>query len=126
MLNDSKFLFYKSAAKSWLEALPLGNGHVGAMVYGRTDKETISMNSDTLWTGFPRETILKDNANEKFLEARELVLKGEYRKGQDILEENVLATCSQAYMPLCDIKITYKNNYFRKNYKRYLCRTNWA
>ncbi len=120
MLNDSKFLFYKSAAKSWLEALPLGNGHIGAMVYGRTDKETISMNSDTLWTGYPRETILKDNAHEKFLEARELILKGEYRKGQDILEENVLATCSQAYMPLCDIKIAYKNNCLRKNYRRYL------
>lgn len=120
MLNDSKNLFYKSAAKNWLEALPLGNGFLGAMVYGRTDKETISMNSDTLWTGFPRKTVLKDDAYEKFVEARDLVLKGEYRKGQDIIEENILATCSQAYMPLCDIKICYKAILPRKNYKRYL------
>ena len=120
MLNDSKNLFYKTGAKNWLEALPLGNGFLGAMVYGRTDKEIISMNSDSLWTGYPRETVLKDNANEKFLEARDLVLKGEYRKGQDIIEENVLATCSQAYMPLCDIVIKYKSVFPRKNYKRYL------
>lgn len=120
MLNDSKNLFYKSAAKNWLEALPLGNGFLGAMVYGRTDKETVSMNSDSLWTGFPRKTVLKDNAYEKFVEARDLVLKGEYRKGQDIIEENILATCSQAYMPLCDIKICYKAIFPRKNYKRYL------
>jgi alpha-L-fucosidase 2 len=45
MHNDSKVLFYKSAARSWLQAMPLGNGFLGAMVYGRTDKETISMNS---------------------------------------------------------------------------------
>ena len=120
MLNDSKNLFYKSAAKNWLEALPLGNGFLGAMVYGRTDKETVSMNSDSLWTGFPRKTVLKDDAYEKFVEARDLVLKGEYRKGQDIIEENILATCSQAYMPLCDIKICYKAILPRKNYKRYL------
>ena len=120
MRNDSKVLYYKSAAKSWLQAMPLGNGFLGAMVYGRTDKETISMNSDSLWTGFPRQTILKDNCNEKFLEARDLVLKGEYRKGQDIIEENVLATCSQAYMPLCDINIKYKPTFPRKNYSRTL------
>lgn len=120
MANDSKTLFYKSAAKSWLQALPLGNGFLGAMVYGRTDKETVSMNSDTLWTGFPRETVLKDNAYESFLKARELVLNGEYRKGQDIIEENILANCSQAYMPLCDIKIAYKALLPRKNYKRFL------
>ena len=120
MHNDSKVLFYKSAARSWLQAMPLGNGFLGAMVYGRTDKETISMNSDTLWTGFPRETILKDDCNAKFLEARDLVLKGEYRKGQDIIEANVLATCSQAYMPLCDINIKYKPTFPRKNYRRYL------
>ncbi len=120
MVNDSKVLFYKSAARSWLQALPLGNGFLGAMVYGRTDKEIISMNSDSLWTGFPRKTVLKDNCNEKFLEARELVLKGEYRKGQDIIEENVLATCSQAYMPLCDIQINYKTLCPRKGYTRKL------
>ncbi len=121
MLNDSKTLFYKSAAKTWLQALPLGNGFLGAMVYGRTDKEIISMNSDSLWTGFPRKTVLKDDCNQKFKEARDLVLRGEYRKGQDIIEENVLATCSQAYMPLCDIEIKYKNCLIpRKNYQRFL------
>lgn len=120
MLNDSKNLFYKTAAKTWLQAMPLGNGFLGAMVYGRTDKEIISMNSDSLWTGYPRETTLGKNANESFLKARELVLKGEYRKGQDIIEADVLATCSQAYMPLCDISIDYKAILPRKNYKRFL------
>ncbi len=120
MVNDSKVLFYKSAARTWLQAMPLGNGFLGAMVYGRTDKETISMNSDSLWTGYPRKSDVKDCANESFVKARDLAMKGEYRKAQDIIEEDVLANCSQAYMPLCDIKIAYPALMPRKNYKRYL------
>lgn len=120
MLNDSKYLYYKTPAANWLEALPLGNGFLGAMVYGKTDRETVSMNYDTLWSGYPRKSVLKDDAYEKFAEARELVLKGEYRKGQDIIESNLLETCSQAYMPLCDIKFVFKSVFRRKNYRRYL------
>ena len=120
MVNDSKVLFYKSAAKEWLQAMPLGNGFLGAMVYGRTDNETIAMNSDTLWTGFPRPSQVKEGANEAFLKARDLAMKGEYRKAQDILEEKVLAHCSQAYMPLCHIKYKFKNTCLLKSYERQL------
>ena len=59
MLNDSLNLYYSSPAKEWVEALPLGNGSIGAMVFGKTNTEKICMNSDTLWTGFPRDTIIK-------------------------------------------------------------------
>ena len=120
MLNDSKNLFYKTGAKNWLEALPLGNGSVGAMVYGKTTNEIISMNSDTLWTGFPRETAIKDGAHEAFLEARELTMNGEYYKAKRLLEDKVLSNCSQAFMPLCDIRISYGKTGFQKNYSRVL------
>ncbi len=120
MLNDSKNLFYKTGAKNWLEALPLGNGSVGAMVYGKTTNEIISMNSDTLWTGFPRETAIKDGAHEAFLEARELTMNGEYYKAKLLLEDKVLSNCSQAFMPLCDIRIAYSKPGFQKNYSRVL------
>ncbi len=119
-MNDSKTLLYKKSAYNWLEALPLGNGAIGAMIYGRTDNEIISMNSDTLWTGFPRETAIKDGANEAFLKARELALKGEYFESKKVLEEGVLSNCSQAYMPLCDIHISYGSAGLQKNYKRTL------
>ncbi len=120
MINDSKVLFYKSAAKEWLQAMPLGNGFLGAMVYGRTDNETIAMNSDTLWTGFPRPSQVKEGANEAFIKARDLAMTGEYRKAQDIIEDKVLAHCSQAYMPLCHIKYKFKNTCILKNYERQL------
>ena len=120
MVNDAKTLFYKKGARNWLEALPLGNGSLGAMVYGRTSDEIISMNSDTLWTGFPRETAIKDGAHDAFLKAREMVLNGEYIESKHLLEDKVLANCSQAFMPLCDIRIAYSKPGFQKNYKRSL------
>lgn len=120
MLNDSKNLFYKKGASNWLEALPLGNGSIGAMVYGKTNKETISMNADTLWTGFPRESALKNGAHEAFLKARELTMNGEYHKAKLLLEDKVLCNCSQAYMPLCDIHISYESTGFQKKYSRAL------
>lgn len=121
MLNDTKNLYYKTSAKNWLEALPLGNGFLGAMVYGRTDKEIIAMNSDTLWSGYPRETVVKECAYDSFLKARDLVLDGKYREGQDIIERDILANCSQSYLPLCDIKIEYaKSLSKKKDYRRYL------
>ena len=46
-------LWYKSEARVFAEALPLGNGSLGAMVYGKTDIEKISFNHDTFWSGKP-------------------------------------------------------------------------
>ncbi len=119
-MNDSKVLLYKKSALNWLEAMPLGNGSIGAMVYGKTNNEIVSMNADTLWTGYPRESAIKDGAHEAFLEARELALNGEYYKSKLVLEEKVLSNCSQAYMPLCDIHISYLSTGLQKKYSRTL------
>ena len=120
MLNDSKNLFYKKCAGNWLEAMPLGNGSTGAMVYGRTGNEIVAMNSDTLWTGFPRKSAIKEGAHEAFLEARKLTMDGEYYKAKLLLEEKVLSNCTQAYMPLCHVRIAYGNTGFQKSYSRHL------
>ncbi|MGN0526652.1 MAG: glycoside hydrolase N-terminal domain-containing protein, partial [Acutalibacteraceae bacterium] len=120
MFDDSKTLYYNKPAENWLEALPLGNGSIGAMIYGKTYKETVAMNSDTLWSGYPRETQVKKGAYENFLKARELTMQGEYKQAEEIINNSVLSNCCQAYMPLCHIDIEYGFSGFKKNYKRYL------
>lgn len=121
MLNDSLNLYYSSPAKEWVEALPLGNGSIGAMIFGKTNKERICMNSDTLWTGFPRDTIMKENTYENFLKARELSLQGKYDEAEDLIEAECLGNWTQAYLPLCDIDIKFETKGCRaKNYKRTL------
>jgi alpha-L-fucosidase 2 len=57
-------LWYKQPAQQWTEALPVGNGRLGAMVYGKIDKEQIQLNEDTIWTGGPY-----DSANPEALKA---------------------------------------------------------
>ena len=66
-------LRYGSSAKVFEEALPLGNGQLGAMVYGRTDKERISLNHDTLWSGKPGQKMV-DTAYETNEKAKKMVI----------------------------------------------------
>jgi hypothetical protein len=61
-------LWYDHPAEAWTEALPVGNGRLGAMVFGRTGVERIQLNEDTLWDGFPKE-----RNNPKALEALPVV-----------------------------------------------------
>ena len=49
-------LYYDQPARNWHESLPLGNGRLGATVYGGTKKETLALNEDTLWSGYPEKT----------------------------------------------------------------------
>ena len=64
-------LYYDHPAENWHESLPLGNGRIGAMVYGGTKKEILALNEDTLWSGYPEKTQKK--LPEGYLEkAREL------------------------------------------------------
>ena len=53
MMRDAQTLFYTRPSRRWTDALPLGNGSLGAMVYGTTDTEKLSLNLDTLWSGKP-------------------------------------------------------------------------
>ncbi len=106
MSNDSNILFYTKNARRWVEALPLGNGKIGAMVYGKTAKEIISLNYDELWTGFPRDYSDKDYSNV-FKKARELALEGKYVAAQRMLESDFQNDNSQAYMPFGDLLLDF-------------------
>jgi alpha-L-fucosidase 2 len=85
-----KILRYKRPAKKWIDALPLGNGLTGAMVYGGIKKERIAFNNSSLWSGRP-----KKHDNEESLayldEVRSLIFKGENHLADKLTEENLTA-----------------------------------
>ena len=56
--NPSTLLWYDSPAGKWEEALPVGNGRLGAMVYGKYDEEQIQLNEETYWSGGPYSTVV--------------------------------------------------------------------
>ena len=83
-------LWYREPAQVWTDALPLGNGRLGAMVYGIPATERIQLNEETIWAGQPN-----GNANAKALKAipviQDLIWKGEYKKAQDLATSDVMS-----------------------------------
>src|SRR6516165_4537997 len=76
-------LWYSRPARQWLEALPVGNGWLGAMVYGGVFAERIGLNEDTLWSGGPKDCDNPD-ALKTLPEIRALILKGEFAQAQKL------------------------------------------
>ena len=83
-------LWYSQPAQKWTEALPVGNGRLGAMVFGRVKNETIQFNEDTLWTGIPR---YYNNAEaHKYLPTiRKLLFEGKQRQAEELAMEKFMS-----------------------------------
>lgn len=105
----NKRLWYKEKAEEWVEALPLGNGSLGAMVLGNVFKERIALNEDTLWTGTPKDKINYEARN--YLEkARNLIEKEKYFEAQRLMNEKMLAGYTESYAPLGDLNLEFIYN----------------
>ena len=98
-------LWYDRPAREWLEALPLGNGQFGAMVYGGFPVERIQFNDDTLWSGGP-----KDGDNPEALrvlpEMRRLIFEGKYAEVHQ-LAKKMMGPYTQTYLPMGDLTISF-------------------
>jgi len=83
-------LWYERAAKDWYEALPVGNGRIGAMVYGNTWNETIQLNEESLWAGCPEE----GNADSRNIlpEIQQNLISGNIAKAYELANANLLGT----------------------------------
>ncbi|MFC4304880.1 glycosyl hydrolase family 95 catalytic domain-containing protein [Cohnella boryungensis] len=105
----SRKLWYKKPATNWeKEALPLGNGRLGAMMFGVLGEDRMLLNDDTLWSGEPRNTT--NPAAAALEEVRSLVFAGEYRKAQDLLEREMLGPWNQSYLPMGDLVMQWSNS----------------
>lgn len=101
-------LWYKKPAKIWTDALPLGNGRLGAMVFGGVKDELIELNEATLWTGGPVRTNVNPGAYANLLLAREALLKNQdYAKAYDYAKL-MQGYYSESYLPLGDLTISQK------------------
>ena len=77
-------LWYQKPADEWEEALPLGNGRLGAMVFGQIQKEQIQVNEESIWYGKRRERINPD-AKENLPKIREYIRNGQIQKAQKLM-----------------------------------------
>ena len=94
-------LWYSNAANTWVEALPIGNGSLGAMVFGGVGRERLQLNDDTLWSGGPRDW---DNAKARDVlpEIRKAIFAGQYVEA-DALAKKMMGPYTESYQPLGDL-----------------------
>ena len=119
-MGDSQLnlLSYKKAANVWTEALPLGNGRLGAMHFGGVEVDQFQLNEDTLWSGPPNREKQYDD-RESLIKVRKLIDEGEYEEAIDETK-NMFGPYTQAYMPLGNLKIQYLHGDIAQKYERAL------
>lgn len=103
---DRMRLWYTAPATEWVEALPVGNGRIGAMVFGRTDVERIQINEESVWAGQP----LNDNnpsARKHLDEIRQLIFEGKNARAFELATDHLLATPPRlrSYQTLMDLSL---------------------
>ena len=117
--NGTNLLWYRQGAQSWNEALPLGNGRVGAMVYGGAREEKLALNEDTLWSGIPAY-YENPTALEAYTKARQLAREGRYEEAEKELEQRFTNLWSQVYLALGELTFTFYGLGEVTNYRREL------
>jgi alpha-L-fucosidase 2 len=104
---------------SWLEALPVGNGRLGAMVFGGVNRERLQLNEDTLWGGGPYDPV-NTNALAALPQVRQLVFDGKYREAGNLINQKVIAKPSSEmpYETAGDLYLTFPDTATAENYRR--------
>ncbi|MFI5129715.1 MAG: glycosyl hydrolase family 95 catalytic domain-containing protein [Chitinophagales bacterium] len=116
-------LWYKQPAKDWNEALPIGNGRLGAMIFGRPGTELIQLNEQTLWTGGPVELNPNPESPKYLQPVREALFKDSIAQAIRLLRK-MQGPDTEMYQPLGDIIINQQLNGDVTNYTRELNITN--
>jgi len=117
---ESLKLWYDEPAATWTEALPVGNGRLGAMVFGTVETEQLQLNEDTVWAGKPIERD-RTGAYEHLAEARRLLFEGKYVEGQKIMQREFMGErLVRGYQTLGDLKLRFPNGPDVTDYRRQL------
>jgi alpha-L-fucosidase 2 len=114
-------IWLRSAASQWDHAFPVGNGRMGAMVFGTVNRERIQLNEETLWMGGPRET---DNpeARAALPEVRRLLFAGQPREAYALAERKLMGKPwrLESYQSLGDLRLTFDHEGEITDYQRSL------
>ena len=114
-------MWYDTPAKRWTDANPIGNGRLGAMVFGRTGAELIQLNEDTVWAGTPHDYAHK-GAVKYLPQIRSLLFEGKQRDAERLaMKEFMSVPLRQVpYQPLGDLKLTFPGHEQVEGYRREL------
>ena len=112
-------LWYRTPATNWTSALPVGNGRLGAMIFGGVEREHLQLNEDTLWAGGPYDPN-NTNALAALPKARSLIFAGKYDAAFSLISSNMMAipVRQMPYQTVGDLFLTFPTNAAIENYRR--------
>ena len=114
-------LWYEKPAAIWEEALPIGNGRLGAMIYGDAGKDHIQFNEETLWTGEPHD-YSNEGASGYLEKIRELIWQGKQKEAEALAMEKFMSVPlrQKAYQPFGDVRLNFPGHEQAAGYYREL------
>lgn len=117
-------LWYDQPAMTWTQALPVGNGIIGGMVFGTPAVEHIQLNEETIWSGQPNN-VVNPNAKAALPKVRQLIFEGKYKEAQELANSQVMPIAAgqnagMAYQPFGDLYIAMPGHADYCNYERWL------
>ncbi len=121
LFNPSTLLWYNTPAQKWDEALPVGNGRLGAMVFGKNREERIQLNEETYWSGGPYSTVVK-GGYKVLPEIQKLVFEEKYLAAHNLFGRNLMGypVEQMKYQCLANLHLFFKNQDSITDYKRWL------
>jgi len=103
-------IWFTRPAESWNEALPVGNGRLGAMVFGGVEQERFQLNEESVWTGQPRWDA-NPNALKTLPQVRKLLFEGKYKEAEKLAQANIMGTVRRdeksSYQTLGDLTLDF-------------------
>src|SRR6478672_10486817 len=116
-----KLWYSKPSGKTWENALPIGNGRLGAMVYGNVENETIQLNEHTVWSGSPNRN---DNplALDSLALIRQLIFDGRRKEAERVVNNSIITKKShgQKFEPVGSLQLAFAGHENFSNYYREL------
>jgi alpha-L-fucosidase 2 len=118
--NSLKLWYNKPSGTTWENALPVGNGKLGAMVYGNVDTETVQLNECTVWSGSPNRND-NDLCLDSLAEIRQLIFEGKQKEAEKLANKTIISKTShgQMFEPVGGLRLIFDehknyNNYYRE------------
>ena len=120
-VRGNTVMWYRQPAESWPASLPLGNGRLGALVWGKVGDEIIHLNEDTFWAGGPY-THCNEEGVKHIEEVRRLVFAKKYREAHELFDKTMLGKPVEQlkYLPLCDLQLSFPFRPHIDDYRREL------
>ncbi|HEY4047419.1 MAG TPA: glycoside hydrolase family 95 protein [Acidobacteriaceae bacterium] len=115
-------LIFARPAGRWMEAVPVGNGRIGGMIFGGASEERIALTESTVWSGAPSDSNVNPTALENLSHIREIMFAGKYVEGGELCKQHLLGRMNSfgTNLPMAHLELAFGGEKAVENYRRSL------